>query len=280
MLSPYIRNNRRRVLQPLRKPKINHEEKPTDIIQNALPVKLLLSDSDYSDQDSFDESGTNSDDTTTSETHMEILSQLKLAHFDYHLAFELKPRTPDVVKSMLGRYANFVSWLRTNLDDLDNCAEDEVNVAKILQSFILENHSIIVKYYKYLKDSVLLMPSTIYNYNEEILLLVNWFSVFRKSDEYKVMPVELYAVNVIIVAMRKLYSSQRASEACMSTTNTREGLKKARKWPQRGLVELNDAVNRELPWARSVSAQLRTSKNRTMYNHFMQVCSASLYTGV
>jgi hypothetical protein len=293
MLSHHVLSFNRRKRLPLRKMKTKQEEEQQQkILQTLLlavkPVKLGLSDSD-SDYSSSDESHDEDesqwsdcdDSATTDALNVEILNQLHEAALNEHLEFDLKPRTPSTVKSMLGRYSNFIAWLYNN--NLDDYVEGRggVNVAALLKNTILINHQVLVKYYKYLKDSVLLMSSTIYNYNEEMLILFNWFSVFRKSsDEYKVMPTDLYAINIVIVAMRKLYSQQRASEACTSNLNTQEGLKKARKWPERGLSELDGAVKRELPWARTVASQMKISNNnRTMYNHFMQVCLSSLYTG-
>jgi hypothetical protein len=178
---------------------------------------------------------------------------------------------------MINRYAKFFVWLRKKSQDSDS----DVNVLKMLQDVVLDRFQILMKYYTYLIETVLLKPSTVYNFNEEVGVLLNWFAIFRVSrhDTFSVKPSDLYSVNLIIKAMRKYYSKERHLLSCKSTENTVEGLIAARKWPQGGLKELHEAVLSQMPWARATCADPASLRDPTVYNHFMDLMCASFYTG-
>ena len=211
------------------------------------------------------------------EMHRLIVEQLKHEFLEEHLSVELVKRTAATVNTMINRYAKFFVWLRKKFQDSDS----NINVLKMLQDIVLDRFQILIKYYKYLTEIVLLKPSTVYNFNEEVGVLLNWFAVFRASrkDTFAVKPSDLYSVNLVIKAMRKFYSKERILLSCKSTDNTVEGLIAARKWPQGGLKELHDAVLSQMPWARATCADPASLRDPTVYNHFMDLMCASFYTG-
>ena len=234
-------------------------------------------DQDYIDDDASHYSSSDSDHSKEAEIHRIIVEQLKNECLEEHLSKELVKRTAATVKTMINRYAKLLAWFRNKSQDKDS----DVNVLEMLQDIVLSRFQMLVKYYKYLTETVLLKPSTVYNFNEEVSVLLNWFAVFRDSsnDTFAVKTSDLYAANLIIKAMRKHYSKERRVLACSSSENTIEGLIAARKWPQGGLNELHNAVLGQMKWAREACADPASMRDPAVYNRFMDLMCASFYTG-
>jgi hypothetical protein len=206
-----------------------------------------------------------------------IIGQLKAERLEMHLENELAHRTAATVNTIINRYAKFFLWCFYQSE----IPGSNINVLKILQDIVLKRFQILTKYYTHLRETLLFQPSTVYNLNEEILILLNWFAVFRVSrdDRYSVQPADLYAVNLVVKAMRKFYSKERRRLACKSTKNTVEGLMAANKWPRGGLKELDDAAESQMQWARDVCANPSILNDPTVYSYFMQLLCATFYTG-
>ena len=119
--------------------------------------------------------------------------------------------------------------------------------------------------------------STVVTYNDEIRLLVEWFVIYRLCKEnFRVEQVDVYAVNRVLVTLRKMYSKQRKRENVQKKENTVEDLKEARKWPKGGFKELAKTVSSEIEWAKRV-CESRSLDSYTI-NCFMQLLAASFYT--
>ncbi len=206
-----------------------------------------------------------------------IIGQLKAERLDIHLEGELAHRTLATVNTIINRYAKFFVWCFYQSE----IPGSDINVLKILQDIVLKRFQILTKYYKHMRETLLLQPSTVYNLNEEISILFNWFAVFRVSrdDQYSVQPADLYAVNLVIKAMRKFYSKERRRLSCKSTKNTVAGLMAANKWPRGGLKELDDAAESQMQWARDVCANPSSLNDPTIFSYFMQLLCAKFYTG-
>jgi hypothetical protein len=101
-----------------------------------------------------------------------------------------------------------------------------------------------------------------------------------RDDQFSVQPADLYAVNLVIVAMRKFYSKERRRLSCKSVNNTVEGLMAAKKWPRGGLKELDDATESQMQWARDTCENNPASlRDPTVYNYFLQLLAGKIYTG-
>jgi hypothetical protein len=238
-------------------------------------------DDDNDDEDYADDSSDGFTDNNVVGNEMlqsKIIGQLKEEGIEIHLHSELVNRSLTTVNTMLNRYAKLFAWFHKKQVEIDA----DVNVLRMLNDIVLRRFQLLTKYYKYLRDVILSKPSTIYNLNEEVSILLNWFAVFRESrDEHTVQAADLYAVNLVIKAMRKYYSKERRILACKSTSNTVEGLIKSKKWPRGGLKELHDVVLSEMQWARNIYEQNPSSvQDPTVYNRFMQLMLASFYTGI
>ena len=237
-------------------------------------------DDDSLDEDYDDDTSVCSIDrniTIDEVLHNKVIAQLQGEGIEVHLESELTSRSLATVRTMMNRYAKLIIWFHKK----ENETDADMNVVKMLNTIVLRRFQMLTKYYQYLRNVVLSKPSTVYNLNEDISILLNWFAVFRESnDEHTVHPGDLYAVNLVIKAMRKFYSKERRVMACKSSTNTVEGLIKANKWPIGGLKELHSAVVSEIQWARNVSQQNSTClQDPTTYNRFMQLLLSSFYTG-
>jgi hypothetical protein len=256
---------------------------PLRLHQITLPLNLPQVEVRTTNDDELDRVPENETSSSTA-LRAEIMFQMLKAEVDQHLESGLKQRSKVLVNTMLGRYSKFIEWFYENVDSDDGGdgnVDKDMDFHRILKSLIMDKYQALSLYYKYLKVCVQLKPSTIYTYNEDMLALVEWFAIFRKNRNvsYPVAATDLIAVNVVIKAMRKIYAKERKMEACKSNTNTKEGLLEARKWPARGLAELNEAVIEQLPWARKICKSPASAKHVTVYNKLLQLSVAAMYTG-
>ena len=199
---------------------------------------------------------------------------LKDEDIEVHLATELVTRSAATVNTMINRYSKLLVWFYYKSDNV--CSE--INALQLLHDIVLRRFQLLTKYYKFLRDILLMKPSTIYNFNEDVAALLNWFVVFRvpRSEDYYVTANDLYSVNIVL--MRKFYAKERRILATQSVDNTIEALISARKWPKGGLKELHDAVLSQIPWARKVCSQNPSCiHDATVYSHFMQLLISVFY---
>jgi hypothetical protein len=243
-----------------------------DNLDSSLPVS----------DDDLDNDATENEASSSTALRAEIMFQMLKYEVDQHLESGLKLRSKSLVNTMLGRYSKFIEWFYESVDVGSGDNVDEViDFQRLLKSLIMDKYHALSVYYRYLKDCVQLKSRTIYTYNEDMLILVEWFAIFRKnrSTMHTVAPNDLYPVNLVIKAMRRVYGKEAKLEACKSKNNTKEGLLAARKWPERGLAELNEAVIGQLHWARKVCQSPPSARHVTIYNKLLQISVASMYTG-
>ena len=234
---------------------------------------------DYDDDSDWSFSSTDSNTCADNESMKNaVVLQLTKEDIVVHLASELVARTSSTVKTMINRYSKLLVWFHIQI----MAKGSAINSLELLKIIVLKRFQLLPKYYAYMRETLQLKPSTVYNFNEEVAVLFNWFAIFRVSTDemYSVTTTDLYSVNLIIKAMRKMYSKERRLVACKSVNNTIEALIVERKWPQGGLKELHDAVLGQLSWARNVFAQNQSYiHDVTSYNNFLQVMLSSFYTG-
>ena len=204
--------------------------------------------------------------------------QLKESDIEVHLAVELIIRSASTVKTMINRFSKLLVWFYIKFE----VKGSEIDVLQLLMDLVLKRFPMLTKYYKHLRESLQFKPSTVYNFNEDVSVLLNWFVVFRVpgEDEYSVTSNDLYGANLIIKAMRKFYSKERRVLACKSGDNTIEALVSIQKWPEGGLKELHNAVLSQMSWARKVCAEQLYRHDPTVYNNFVQLTCASFYSGI
>jgi hypothetical protein len=278
-------NKKRKGLKPLR------SIQPRCVL--AAPSEKIRLSSDEEDGDDGGatndvEDGVSDDSDWTSSSidssenemlHERAVSQLKDEDIEIHLASELVSRKYVTVNTMINRYSRMLVWFHSNFEKKDA----DINILQLLKDIILRRFQMLSKYYMFLRTTLQFKPSTIYNFNEDVSVLLNWFAVFRVSqqEEYFVTSNDLYGANLIIRTMRKVYAKERRMLACKSTDNTVEALIRLRKWPPGGLKELHDAVLSQMNWARNVcSATTSCTQDPTVYNNFLQLIVSSFFTGI
>ena len=121
--------------------------------------------------------------------------------------------------------------------------------------------------------------STVITYNDEIRLLVEWFVIYRLcKDDFRVEQMDIYAINRVLLTLRKMYTKQRKREDVQKKENTVEELKAARKWPMGGFKQLAETVSFDIEWAK------RVCESGNLDSHtikcFMQLFAASFYTSI
>lgn len=287
MLSNF--NKKRKTLKPLRSPPAFKFALPSTVILVCDEADAdeeeeyinLHAISDYEDDSDWSRSSEDSEDSEMCDGENNLLEtvtgQLKEAGIEIHLESELIARSDSTVKTMINRYSKLLVWFYLKFE----IKGSDINALQLLKDLVLERFQMLIKYYKHLRESLQLKPATVYNLNEDVSVLLNWFIIFRVAGEaqYSLTSVDLYGVNLIIKAMRKFYSKERRVLACKNGDNTIESLISLRKWPQGGLKELHDAVLSQMLWARKVYAEKSYIQDNTVYNNYLQLTCASFYTG-
>ena len=208
---------------------------------------------------------------------LDAQSQLKEEGLDEYLHWHKPKRDASTVQSLAKRYARIIVWLYSYLE-----MWQYLNIMEVLYHLIMIESRTIEKYYDYLRSSLRFKPSTIYNANEELEEMIEWFCCFRKgryTDQWAVRESDLFSLRVVIKKSRKQLARERKYVAAIDSSNTVAELVASKKWPVGGLAELNDAVLGQMDWARSVAKQFGQQQDRRIYQMFIELLLASLYTG-
>jgi hypothetical protein len=206
-------------------------------------------------------------------------SQLKEEGLNEYLQWHKPQRNAVTVVSLVKRYARLIVWLFSSIG-----IWEALQVISILYHLIMFESQTIEKYYHYMKTSLRFKPSTIYNANEEMDEILDWFCCFRKGrynvpDPWVIRESDLHSMKVVIKKSRKQLARERRYEAAINSTNTVVELIAANKWPPGGLAELHDAVLSQMDWARGVAKNFTQQQDERIYKMFLELLLASLYTG-
>ena len=114
--------------------------------------------------------------------------------------------------------------------------------------------------------------------------MLDWFCCFRKGrytvpDPWAVRESDLYSMKVVIKKSRKQLAQARRYETATDSSNTVAELIAANKWPPGGLAQLHNTVLSEMDWARDAAKNFSQQKDERVYQMFLQLLLASLYTG-
>jgi hypothetical protein len=236
-----------------------------------------------SDDDSFYEpESSSSEDENSGITDdlllVDAISQLKEEGLSDYLSWHKQKRSLGTVSSLVKRFARLIVWLYSHLG-----LWETLHVILVLYHLVMFESRAMESYYYYLKNELQFQPSTVYNCNEELDELLDWFCSFRKgrkpSDSWVIRENDLHSIRVVIKKNRKLLARERRHAAATNPRNTVTELIAAKKWPLGGLAELNDAVLSQMDWARSVAGNFGRSKDARLYKMFLELLLASLYTG-
>ncbi len=177
-------------------------------------LSLSECDSVSSSDSSCDSDYELSDSDKCTSLKEECADQLRREGLDAHLASSFCNKSPSMVKTMIMRYVKFLMWLQVSFHIIPKV---DLNVGYLLSTFIVEKSKLLPVYYQYLKEKVLLKPSTIIDVNENVQVLVHWFCVYRTQTSYSTDSSLLYNVNLIIKTMRKVFNKQRHVEEAKNT---------------------------------------------------------------
>jgi hypothetical protein len=206
-------------------------------------------------------------------------TQLKEEGLNEYLQWHKPKRDAATVVSLVKRYARLVVWLFSHIG-----IWEAMQVISVLFHLIMFESQTMEKYYHHLKTSLQFKPSTIYNSNEELEEMLDWFCCFRKGrnadpDPWAVRESDLYSMKVVIKKNRKQLARERRYEAATNSSNTVVEMIAAKKWPPGGLAELHDAVLSQMDWARNTARTFSQQRDGRVYKMFLELLVASLYTG-
>ena len=262
--------------KPLRAHKLLHAKSKV-IPPNSYSSDEVSEDGSIYEPGSEDSSGDDNGDTVNGLLIDDAQTQLKEEGLNEYLQWHKPKRDATTVTSLVKRYARLVVWLFSNMG-----IWEALQVISVLYHLIMFESQTIEKYYHHLKTSLHFKPSTIYNANEELDEMMDWFCCFRKgryTDPWAVRESDLHSLNVVIKKSRKRLARERKYEAAIDSSNTIAELIAANKWPPGGLSELHDAVLSQMDWARIVAKSFNQQQDKRIYKMFMELLLASLYTG-
>ena len=240
------------------------------------------SDNDSLDGSFYEPENSSSDNEDSGITddllQVDVQTQLKEEGLNDYLSWHKPKRNLGTVSSLVKRFSRLVVWLYTYLG-----LWESLNAISVLYHLIMFASRTMELYYHYLKTDLQFKPSTIYNCNEELDELLDWFCSFRKgrkpSDSWAIRESDLHAIRVVVKKSRKLLARERRYAAAINPRNTVSELIAAKKWPLGGLAELNDAVLSEMDWARNIAKNFSRLQDARLYKMFLELVISSLYTG-
>ena len=191
-----------------------------------------------------------------------------------YLGTELCGKTESANSTMLGRVANFLSWLDKQVE-----SSSHADVYFLVNTLLTTHYKLFPKYLVHLTSIFMFKAATVSNYIDDIMSFVNWFVVFRvtRLTEYPTTFSDVHALSLVAKAMRKVYYKKRKAEYHRSA-NTIEDLIEMRKWPMNGIADLYQACIDELPWLDRVLAAETSVKSKKTYDRFMELLCAAAYS--
>jgi hypothetical protein len=175
-------------------------------------------------------------------------------------------KSPEAIKSLLYRVANFLCW---SYHDLHHCYLNVGQWTSWVTALLETQYPVLAKYSASLELDVLLMPSTILTYLSDLKYFMRWYSVFRTVG---IQVASSFNFDAMACAVAKGYNKLRKNNTLRH--RSLETAVKERKLPAGGLVELQQIVREcAVPAIASVAQEL-TPKS---YRHFMELVLAAIY---
>jgi len=239
------------------------------------------SDDSYGDSDSDGDGDGDGDDDDDSDSidytcNEDIENAIRVdlinSNLIAHARSQKSNKSDTNIKSILKRAVGFLGWFaKQNMSR-------KTATFELIKDFLKNYYECLPDYYVYLSEILRLKPSTVVNYNEDLLFFFTWFVMFREGRRescYIKIPT-LFAFNLLVKSMRKVYTKLRKVERS-NAANSIEELIKARKWPKHGLAQLYKAVaDEKRDWLRVLISSGCTICKST-YNMFMQLLGSSAY---
>ena len=236
------------------------------------------SSSDESDEDN-DEDSVGSSEVAAEEVMIPLYkAELRsIPSFMAHLSSKLANRSIKGGLAVTTRTATFLSWYSNHLNE--KLVVNKVwPVYELLYRFIKREYSLLIGFFDFLVQHRDLRGSSIVNYNNDLVITIQWFVWFRgvDSDAFSVSPIELTPTNIVFEKMRAFYSKQRRIEESASFEDI-DDLIISGKWPENGYSDLNLAVMEEVDNWQCLLRDDGFQITRKLYTSFMKLLCGSFY---
>ena len=257
-------------------------------VESSSSSSLFMDDSSSSSSSDDGESDDDSSDDVDAITKLELFYKEQLKNqigFLIHLSGDIVHRSHYGRGTLLTRVSNFFSWYNIWIQRQRGSSDCDLSCEDLLYRFVKKDYALLSNYYEYLVKKKEFKASTILNYQEDILVVFQWFAYFRTattsmSDDDKCLeinPHDFAALMLMMDRMRIAYKKKRRVEkadgpACI------EDLQDEGKWPTNGFKDLNRAIMKDVKRWEIVflnPEELRITK--PLYNNFMRLLCASFY---
>ena len=232
-------------------------------------------------------SSSDDDSVSSSEIEEEVMIPVykaalrSIPSYMAHLSSKLANRSIKGGIAVLMRTATFLSWYSNNLNEkllVDGDVKRFWPVFELLYRFIKREYSLLIGFFDFLVQHRGLRGSSIVNYNNDIVISVQWFVWFRgvESDEFTVSPIDLTPLNIVFEKMRAAYSKQRRIEESVGFEDIDDLISNG-KWPVNGFSDLNRAVIEEAQYFIKLIRNDDFVLTKKIYSDFMRLLCGSFY---
>ena len=175
------------------------------------------------------------------------------------------------IKTLISRVTSFFSWL--------NKQWDRTSISYMVKKLLRTDYEIISDYVVYLHEVMARKGSTALSYLDDIMKYLKWYVLFKgRRHQRKLNPDDLtmqefVGVEDVVKNVRRECRKQRKRDN--ATSKDIPTLRKLNMWPQGGMRQLNEAVEKELSWISRIDEG--TVIDRGFFLSFSKALCASIY---
>ena len=175
------------------------------------------------------------------------------------------------LSTMKFRVEDFLIFLQSKISNAN------LNVVNLITNFLREDIGKYNEYLLQLKELQQLSPYTVRNYSKDIIKFLEWFVVIRKKSKSS-KQVRGRHWELFLRMVKQTLKSIRKEIRIKQSENSIEALIQRNEWPAGGLIELQNAIRKDMDWVYNMARSNSVPTNKNVYNRYMNLLSASIYS--
>ena len=176
------------------------------------------------------------------------------------------------LSTLIFRIQDFLVFLHSKL------STPEISVVEMLTDFLRDGIEKYDEYMLQLKNLQQLSPYNLRNYAKDIIKFLEWFVVIKKKNKNaKVKKVRPHHWELFLKMTKQIMKSIKKEIRTKQSEHCVEAMIERNEWPPGGLLELQNAIRNDMYWVRNMAQANEGPTNKTVYNKYMNLLSASIY---
>ena len=176
------------------------------------------------------------------------------------------------LSTLIFRIQDFLVYLHSKL------STPEISVVEMLTDFLRDGIDKYDEYILQLKNLQQLSPYTLRNYAKDIIKFLEWFVVIKKKKKNaKVKKVRPHHWELFLKMTKQVMKSIKKEIRTKQSEHSVEAMIERNEWPAGGLLELQNAIRNDMYWVHNMAQANEGPTNRSVYNKYMNLLSASIY---